>query len=159
MTEVVELKASSDFVTAAHVVALYEAAHPVAPMAPVVHEVLTGRGLFRMFMLFGRIGVAKKLVGAAVLKSPEMAFPIGADVQPLAWVISDVVVHPTCRGHGFAMVLLAALEREVVATGGRIIYLYTEATNVPALRLYEKAGFVRLKDQSDKAVFVKTVVG
>jgi len=154
MIEVVELKDPTDFKTAANVVRLYEG---VFPIAPVLHEVMTGRGLMRMFLACDG-QKPPNIVGAAILKSPETAFPLGADSQPIAWVISDVVTHSSWRKQGVARCLVTALTGAAIRAGGRIIYLYTEDTNEPAKRLYERTGFSRLKNQGDKAVFVKLVV-
>ena len=123
-------------------------------IAPIVHEVMTGRGLIRMFGVYEDA----QLVGAATLKSPEIAFPIGEDVQPIAWVISDVIVDPAYRGRGIGLKLVEHLEGVATEScGGRILYLYTEQGNAPAISLYQKAGFERLRDQGGNVVLCKLV--
>ena len=49
------------------------------------------------------------------------------------------------------------MEEVATRNGGRILYLYTENDNTPAMRLYEKAGYQRLRDQKDKAVYAKLI--
>lgn len=155
--QVSHFKDPLDFDTQRAVTALYEG---VFPIAPVMHQALTGNGMLNLFVAVDADPVVigrPTLCGAAILKSPEAVCPIGEDVQPIAWVISDVVVHKEMRGRGIGLVLVKALEGVAIRNGGRILYLYTEDDNEPAIRLYEKAGFLRLKSQGDKAVFVKVV--
>jgi len=157
MIEITELSDPKDLSAAQEVIGLYGSEFPIAP---VVHEVMTGRGLMEMFLAYERDQVVigePPLVGAAVLKSPEVAVPIGAEIQPLAWVISDVMVSQKKRGQGVASVLVKHLEGEVVKRGGRIIYLYTGQQNHSAQRLYGKAGFEKLRDQGDQMVFAKLI--
>ena len=155
--QVSHFKDPLDFVGQAAIAALYEG---VFPIAPILHQALTGNGMLNLFVAADIDPVVigtPTIRGAAILKSPESVCPIGEGINPLAWVISDVVVHESMRGRGIALALIRAVEDVAIRNGGRIIYLYTENDNKPALRLYEKAKFMRLKDQGDKAVFAKVV--
>ena len=57
--------------------------------------------------------------------------------------LEDLVVHPTRRGRHVGLRLLQKAIRGARAAGCRRISLLTDATNHPAMRLYEQAGFVR----------------
>ena len=125
------------------------------PIAPVLHQILTNTGLMHMFIAIDDATHPGTVVGAGVLKTPEAAVPIGAEIRPLAWVVSDMVTHPNYRRLGVARVLLRHMEEVVDHNGGRIIYLYTKRTNGPAKSLYEKAGFERLRNQGSQAIYAK----
>lgn len=148
--EIHEITASDSFGKGQAVAALYGGTFNISP---IIHEVMTGRGLIRFFVLYHGCQVA----GAATLKSPETAFPIGDDVDPIAWVISDVLVREDMRGKGFGLELIKHLEDAAIQAGCRILYLYTEQGNDPAIALYQKAGFERLRDQAGNVVLCKLV--
>ena len=57
--------------------------------------------------------------------------------------IVGLAVDPGARGQGIAAALLAAAEQYARARGGRKLSLRVLGTNEPALRLYERSGFVR----------------
>jgi ribosomal protein S18 acetylase RimI-like enzyme len=130
------------------------------PIAPILHYALTGTGMRYIYVVMddsmGSPGKGTP-IAAALLNAPEAAFPIGEGVNPIAWVVSDMMTHPNCRRQGAAFLLLRYMEGVVVRNGGRIIYLFTENDNAPAMSLYEKAGYQRLKDQKDKAVYAKLI--
>ncbi len=157
-----------DFTTQQRITKLYEG---VFDFVPILHQTLVGNGLFNLYIarqlfrpdeiLIGRscesVGLSNDIVGAAILKTPEAVMPIGSDIQPLAWVISDVVTAPDFRRQGIGLRLARHLEGEVIKRGGRIIYLYTEHENEAAIRLYVKAGFRRLRPQGRQTVFAKLI--
>ena len=120
---------------------------------PILHQTLVGNGLYQLYC--ARLG--GEVVGAAILKSSEVVMPIGGDIQPLAWAISDVITAPEVRRQGVGMRLVRHLEGQVMRLGGRIIYLYTEQENEAAIRLYVRAGFRRLRPQGRQAVFAKLI--
>jgi ribosomal protein S18 acetylase RimI-like enzyme len=134
------------------VVKLYEGVHPIAP---VIHEALTGSGVTHLFIVVD--DEDGSVVGAGTLKTPEAAVPIGANATPIVWAIADMITHPSMRRQGIAESLLRNMESVASRNGGRILYLYTENDNEPAKRLYEKAGFDRLRDQGSQAVFAKLI--
>lgn len=140
------------------IVKLYEGAHPIAP---VLHEVLTGSGVSHMFIVVddheGIVVGDPSIVGAGILKTPEAAVPIGADASPIAWAITDMMTHQSMRRRGIAEALLRNMEAVATRNGGRILYLYTGNDNEPAKSLYEKTGFDRLRDQGSQAVYVKLI--
>ncbi|MBE9926310.1 GNAT family N-acetyltransferase [Cellulosimicrobium cellulans] len=70
---------------------------------------------------------------AAVVPSPDDA--------TVAELVS-VWVEPGARGSGVAESLLARAEDLAADLGARTLALWVTATNAPALRLYERAGFV-----------------
>lgn len=143
-----------DLDTFAALVRLYEP-HPIAP---ILHQALTGNGLIHIFIVEEAVFPKNPdLVGAGILKTPEIFSPIGEGVSPVAWVIGDMITRSDFRRRGAAIQLLSIMETTAIREGGRIIYLYTEDTNEAAKCLYEKAGYLRLKNQGDNAVYVKVV--
>jgi len=54
-----------------------------------------------------------------------------------------IVVDPTAQGHGIGHALLARVEAEVQARGGRLLLVETSGTPAyaPARRLYETSGY------------------
>lgn len=127
------------------------------PIAPVLHQALTGAGMSHIFVVMDdQVGNGTP-VAAGLLNTPEAAVPIGVGVNPIAWVVSDMMTHPNCRRQGAAFLLLRHMEGVVERNGGRIIYLFTDGSNYPAQCLYEKAGYQRLRDQKDKAVYAKLI--
>jgi GNAT superfamily N-acetyltransferase len=123
----------------------------VFDFAPILHAALMDNGLYNLY-LASQGGVP---LGAAVLKSPEAVMPTGEGVRPIAWVLSDVVVSAAARRQGIGMTLVKALEQEAWRKGGRILYLHTDDGNVAAIRLYERAGYWRLKPQGPNVIFAK----
>jgi ribosomal protein S18 acetylase RimI-like enzyme len=138
-----------DFETQRAVTALYEG---VFPIAPVLHGVLTGSMGMWMYLVRSDAG---ELMGAGILKSPEAVIPIGPDIRPIAWVVSDMVTAQQFRRRGVARLLLRHMEGIAYRNGGRVLYLYTETGNHGAIALYQRGRFIRLDDQAKSAVFVK----
>lgn len=141
-----------DFDAQRRVTQLYEG---IFPIAPVLHQVLTG--VAGMWMYVAR--QQNDIVGAGILKSAEAIIPVGPDVKPLAYAVSDMVTHPNHRGKGIGRALLAHMEAIAHRNGGRVLYLYTDGLNTAAIRLYSRAGWTRLQDQSNQAVFVRLLGG
>ncbi|MFZ5478226.1 MAG: GNAT family N-acetyltransferase [Myxococcota bacterium] len=56
-----------------------------------------------------------------------------------------VSVHPDARGLGVARALLAEAEGRLLSLGMRRVVLQVNASNVAAIRLYERAGYVLVK--------------
>ncbi len=128
------------------------------PIAPILHQALTGNGLMHIFIVNeAALGRNRRPVAAGILKTAEIFSPIGEGVSPVAWVIGDMITHSDFRRCGAATQLLSIMETAAIREGGRIIYLYTEGTNEAAKCLYEKAGYLRLRNQGDNAVYVKVV--
>jgi len=143
-----------DFAVQRKLVALYED----QPFAEVMHQALTGVAGMWIYTAWadarGPIWDGE-LLGAGLLKTSEAVMPIGQEVNPIAWAISDMVTHPKCRRSGVARALLKRMEGDAYRNGGRVLYLYTGIDNVGAIELYRATGFERLADQSKQAVFVK----
>jgi len=57
--------------------------------------------------------------------------------------VKRMYVRPTARGRGIARMLLAHIEDEVRSAGGALLRLETGIHQPAAIRLYERAGFVR----------------
>jgi predicted GNAT family acetyltransferase len=58
--------------------------------------------------------------------------------------ISAVVTHPEHTGKGYAKQLIACASRKIFSLGN-IPYLHVADTNIGAIRLYEKLGFVTMR--------------
>lgn len=55
--------------------------------------------------------------------------------------LNAITVAPACRGRGYGLRLLAALEARLCAQGAAALYLEVRSRNAPALALYQKAGY------------------
>jgi len=55
--------------------------------------------------------------------------------------ILSVAVTKSCRGRGFARELLQLHLRRLAGSGARAVFLEVDETNMPAIRLYRRAGF------------------
>ncbi len=56
----------------------------------------------------------------------------------------NVAVHPDHRRNGIAQTLIQELIRELSARGNRCLSLEVRSSNIPAIELYEKLGFVQV---------------
>ena len=63
-------------------------------------------------------------------------------VTPFIAQIGNVFTHPKCRGRGFATAATAGVTRHLSRMGIQIISLFVVADNAPAIRIYERLGFV-----------------
>lgn len=150
--DITALKNGLDFDMQRRVAQLYEGVYPIGP---VLHQALTG--VAGMWMYVARLG--RDVVGAGMLKSAEAVIPVGPDVKPIAYAISDMVTHPRYRRQGVARALLRHMESVAYRNGARVLYLYTSVSNHPAIGLYEMGGWERLEDQSQQAIFVRLLGG
>jgi ribosomal protein S18 acetylase RimI-like enzyme len=67
---------------------------------------------------------------------------VGRVVADTGWAgVFGLATHPRARGLGAGRSVLAALASWALAHGADSMYLQVERDNVPALRLYERAGF------------------
>ena len=161
MIRTVPFDSAVDFDTQRRIVELYREGTSW-PYAPILHQALTGVAGMWVYLAWSEVDDADKrpldwrqLVGAGMLKAPEAVMPIGQEIKPVAWAVSDMVTHPLFRRSGVARALLRHMEGVAYSNGGRILYLYTDETNEPACRLYEASRFTRLESQSGRAVFAK----
>ncbi len=60
-----------------------------------------------------------------------------------SWILYDLYVAESARGHGVATALMAAAKQLARDTGACEIFLQTARTNQTAQALYEKLGYVR----------------
>ncbi|MDE7122364.1 MAG: ribosomal protein S18-alanine N-acetyltransferase [Oscillospiraceae bacterium] len=56
--------------------------------------------------------------------------------------LTNIAVAPAYRQQGIAFLLLKFLIRELEKSGVRTVFLEVRRSNLPAIRLYEKSGFV-----------------
>ena len=64
--------------------------------------------------------------------------------EPGVFYIHMVAVHPDHLRHGVASAMLDFIVQETVRRGGSVLRIYVWEGNTPAIRTYEKNGFVRL---------------
>jgi ribosomal protein S18 acetylase RimI-like enzyme len=70
---------------------------------------------------------------------------VGRAVADRGWAgVFGMATVPEARGRGVARAVLAALAGWAQARGAERMYLQVAADNIPALRLYERLGFVEL---------------
>ena len=164
MFHVTHYKDPLDTDTFNQLVELYQAEVPDSQIAQVLHQALSGSGIMHVFIIINdhtesRVDGHPLICGACVLKTPEAALPIGAGINPIAWVVSDVVTKKEYRRKGVASLLMKEMENVTLRNGGRILYLFTENDNEAAKTLYERTGFDRLRDQGSNAVYAKLFKG
>jgi GNAT superfamily N-acetyltransferase len=71
-------------------------------------------------------------------------YPVFASLSlKRSWILNDLFVAESARGHGVAMALMAAAKQLAIETGACEIFLQTARTNETAQALYEKLGYVR----------------
>ena len=67
-------------------------------------------------------------------------------VTPFIAQIGNVFSHPRFRGQGYATVATAGVTNHLLRMGIRIISLFVVAENAPAIRIYERLGFVKERE-------------
>lgn len=71
-------------------------------------------------------------------------YPVFASLSlKRSWILNDLFVAPSARGHGVAMALMEAAKQLALDTGACEIFLQTARSNKNAQALYEKLGYVR----------------
>jgi RimJ/RimL family protein N-acetyltransferase len=84
-------------------------------------------------------GVAPgQVIGYIRLKPPT---PLAENAHVI--LVAGIAVLASARGQGVATALLAAAERYAIERGARKLSLRVLGTNAPAIRVYDRAGFVR----------------
>ena len=74
---------------------------------------------------------------------------IGMYLSPPEGEISNVAVAEVFRGGGVGGALMAAMQEQAVMRGIDQIYLEVRCSNIPAICLYEKAGFEEIGVRRD----------
>lgn len=116
---------------------------PTRPWFEVWHELLGEGGDPRSdWNMLGRVeppsAYASVIAGNRVLG-------VGRAVADRGWAgVFGMATVPEARGRGVARAVLAALAGWAQARGAKRMYLQVAADNIPALRLYERLGFVEL---------------
>jgi ribosomal protein S18 acetylase RimI-like enzyme len=64
-------------------------------------------------------------------------------------LISNLIVNPEFQSHGFGTELLEFLEGEARGRGFAYATIGVDAVNVRARKLYERHGYVKLKDKTE----------
>ena len=82
----------------------------------------------------GFVWVAQRRLVGNVTLSPESG-------QRGLWSISNVAVHPDCRGLGIAHQLIEAALQEARNKGAQSVVLEVQTDNAPAQQLYRELGF------------------
>ena len=76
-----------------------------------------------------------RLISVAGTHLVSDAYSVGA--------VGNVMTHPDHRGHGYATLATRAVCAELIRRGIKTIVLNVRQDNAPAIRMYEKLGFVR----------------
>ncbi len=66
--------------------------------------------------------------------------------------VGYVYTPPECRGRGYATALVADLSREILASGRRSAFLYTDLANPISNRIYARIGYEPISDVIDVAI-------
>lgn len=139
---------------------LYEAVHrepsepgPKPPLEvllaePILRRYLEGWGRADDFAVIARNPEDGRKIGAAWYRTFPASEPGYGFVDGAKPEIAIAVV-PDCRGAGVGGALLHALMDAARSNGFDAMSLSVQKGNHPAVRLYEKNGFVRLRDDGD----------
>ena len=144
---------------------LYESLHVPPGHAPFAWDIIYQPEIYVYIKDFGNpddvcyvAEINGQIVGAAysrILAEPDIRGfgNIDADTPELA--ISVLSEH---RGQGIGKKLLDALHNELIRRGYPRISLSVQKTN-PALRLYERAGYIVVEEQETDFLMVKQLQG
>ncbi|MDR6936321.1 GNAT superfamily N-acetyltransferase [Luteibacter sp. 3190] len=99
-------------------------------------------------------------ISVLALRQPQTTFMTArVDGTPLACgagvdhgdytELKYMYVLPACRGMGLGKQMLEALEREIRASGGRMVKLETGTAQTESIELYERAGYRRCRPFGD----------
>lgn len=90
-------------------------------------------------------GTADAALAAQVAPPPQATSAVwgfcSAQLAADEATLNAITVAPACRGRGYGLRLLAALETRLCAQGAAALYLEVRSRNAPALALYQKAGY------------------
>jgi ribosomal protein S18 acetylase RimI-like enzyme len=85
-------------------------------------------------------GMARRL--PRLLRVQGMVGILGRD----EWYVSNVAVYPAFRGAGIGASLMARADEEAARSGAASVTLDVETDNAPAIGLYERLGFARIRE-------------
>jgi len=85
--------------------------------------------------VFYGVEQAGQLISVAGTHLVSDAYSVGA--------VGNVMTHPDHRGHGYGTLATHAVCAELIRRGIKTIVLNVRQDNAPAIRMYEKLGFVR----------------
>ena len=88
-----------------------------------------------------RMLIERDMLGHRAMSGPSLAGFILSDRVLEEAEILSVAVAPSWRGRGLARRLLDLHLRRLAGLGTRAVFLEVEDGNMPALRLYQRAGF------------------
>jgi ribosomal protein S18 acetylase RimI-like enzyme len=74
------------------------------------------------------------------------------DTHPVYAFISDIYIHPSCRGLGAGQTLLAAAEQWAQSQGATMLKLSVLSGNIEAREFYSKRGFGEHEIQLQKSL-------
>ncbi|CAG8958634.1 hypothetical protein HYFRA_00009951 [Hymenoscyphus fraxineus] len=89
--------------------------------------------------------VSPKLIGVVISKLEPHTSPSHSSPTTLRGYIAMLAVSSSYRNHGIATTLVRKAIDAMVERGADEVVLETEETNIPAMKLYERLGFLRSK--------------
>lgn len=108
---------------------------------------------FDRFWHFDRLGLTEALEATT---NSRVLIIRDSDGNPTSYAIvgfgsaiaylQRVAVHPDWQGQGMGRSLVRVAARKAREQGARVMLLNTQVDNIPALRLYESEGYVRLPE-------------
>lgn len=84
---------------------------------------------------------AANAASAAAAEGPAVFGFCTAQLAADEATLNAITVAPACRGRGYGLQLLTALEARLQREGAAALYLEVRSRNAPALALYQKAGY------------------
>jgi len=104
-----------------------------------------------------------KIIGYIIARVENRGLP-GVDVGKIGHIVS-IAIHPDYRRRGLGRLLMIKAEEELKRMGCKRVYLEVRVTNYPAIKLYHKLGYVKLKvipryyqDGEDAYLMLKSLI-
>jgi ribosomal protein S18 acetylase RimI-like enzyme len=89
-----------------------------------------------------------EIVGSAILVRP----PRNNEAQAFAASLMHSYIAPYARGHGLALRLIAAVEHRARELGYHILNLDVRETQMPAIRLFQRMGYIKWGEHPEYAL-------
>ena len=104
-----------------------------------------------------------KIIGYIIARVENRGLP-GVDVGKIGHIVS-IAIHPDYRRRGLGKLLMSRAEEELKRMGCRRVFLEVRVSNYPAIKLYQKLGYIKLKvipryyqDGEDAYLMLKSLI-